>query len=43
MSEAEKRRNKEHKEINSEVKRKPKVTNILKIDLIRLALSWPPS
>ena len=27
MSEAEKRRNKEHKEINSEVKLKPKVTS----------------
>ena len=28
MSEAEKRRNKEHKEINSEVKLEPKVTSI---------------
>ena len=45
MSEAEKRRNKEHKEINSEVKEEPKVTNtmILITNLIRLVLSWPPS
>ena len=42
MSEAEKRRNKEHKEINSEVKMEPKVTNILEIYFDKIGIELAP-